>query len=148
VGANKVAWQKLVAANTAAVAFMGTGDVDAYNLAAIRGEAKAGWLAGGFGLDPRTLEGVRAGQLFASVSPEHFVKGALAGWLAANHAKTGKALPEGWIYTPGLVVTSANIDQIVHRQTSEATKLEWFKPQIDKMTADHKPYLKPLDATG
>jgi ribose transport system substrate-binding protein len=144
VPANKVAWQQLVAANPDALAFLGTGDMDAFNLAAVRRETKGKWLAGGFGLGQPTLQAVRDGDVFASMSPEHYVKGAIAGWLEAKHAKDDKPMPEGWIYTPGLLVTSGNVDEIVNRQSSEASKLAWFKPQLDKMTADLKPYLRPL----
>jgi len=144
VPANKAAWQGLVKANPGALAFMGTGDIDAFNLAAIRDETKGTWLAGGFGLDERTLTGVKAGKLFAAMSPEHYVKGALAAWLAAERAKRGTAMPEGWLYTPGLAVTAANVDEIMKRQSSESAKIEWFGPQIRKMTADLKPYLRPM----
>lgn len=143
--ANLAAWQLLVAANTDAVAFLGTGDIDAVNLATIRASTQGTWLAAGFSLDPRALQGVKDGYLFASVSGEHFLKGAVGGWFLAEQAKDVRPLPEGWFVTPGLVVTSANVDEIMRRQVSEATKLAWFRPQIDALTAHPDRYLRPLD---
>ncbi len=142
--ANQVAWQRLVVANPDAVAFLGTGDVDAVNLAAVHATGGT-WLAGGFSLDPQALRGVKDGHLVATVSGEHYLKGAVAGWLLAEHAKDARQLPEGWFVTRGLVVTSSNVDAITGRQSSEANKLGWFKPQIDTLTANLDQSLRPLD---
>lgn len=141
---NLVAWQTLVNANPDAVAFLGTGDIDAVNLAAVRESTKGTWLAGGFSLDQRALKGVKDGHLFASVSAEHFVKGAVAGWLLAQHAKQVRQLPEGWLVTPGLVVSSSNVDEIGKRQSSK-DKLTWFRPQVDAVTTALDKHLRPLD---
>jgi len=141
---NLSAWKSLVAANPDALAFLGTGDADAYNLASLRRKHKARWVAGGFDVDPRSLAAVKAGDIVL-VSPEHFIKGAIAGRLQAEHAKSGKPLPKGWIYTPGLAVNAANIDEIIQRQKSEAAKEAWFRPRVDKILGDPRTYLRPLD---
>jgi ribose transport system substrate-binding protein len=104
--ANLATWQRLAEANPDALALLGTGDVDAINLAAVHAARNAKWLAGAFSLDHRALQGVKEGHLFASVSAEHFLKGAVAGWLLAEHAKTGRALPQGWFVAPGLTASS------------------------------------------
>jgi ribose transport system substrate-binding protein len=143
--ANLDAWQRLVVANPDAVAFLGTGDSDGYNLASIRSRTKGHWLAAGFGVDPKTLQAIKDGNLFATVSPEHFVKGALAGWLLAERVTGRRALPEGWLYTPGLTITTANLNDIIRRQESDANRLAWFKPLLDRYMADLNPYLRPLD---
>jgi ribose transport system substrate-binding protein len=141
---NQSTWGTLVAANPAALAYLGTADQDAVSLAAIRQREKATWQAGAFDLDPKALAAVKSGDLVL-VSPEHFVKGAIAGRLQAQHAKTGKKLPKGWIYTPGLAITPANIDEIVKRQESTAAKEAWFRPEIDKVLNDQRTYLRPMD---
>jgi ribose transport system substrate-binding protein len=140
---NLTAWQSLVAANPDALAFLGAGDADAYNLASIRKSKNAKWLAGAFDLDPRSLQAVKDGDLLL-VSPEHFVKGSIAGQIQAQHAKDGKAMPKGWIYTPGLAITQANIDEIMKRQESVTAKENWFKPRVDAILQDLKTYLRPL----
>ncbi|WP_186762726.1 sugar ABC transporter substrate-binding protein [Lentzea tibetensis] len=141
---NLVAWRTLADANPDAVAFLGTGDIDAVNLATVRADTKGKWLAGGFSLDPRALQGIKDGNLFASVSAEHFVKGAAAGWLLAQHAKDVRQLPEGWLVTPGLVVSSSNVDEIAQRQAAK-DKQSWFRPQVDAVITDVEKHLRPLD---
>ena len=140
---NMSAWESLVSANAGALAYLGTGDADAYNLAAIRKKTNGTWVGGGFDLDPRSLQAVKDGDIVL-VSPEHFIKGAIAGRLQAQHAKDGKPLPTGWIYTPGLAVNKGNIDEITKRQESDANKQAWFAPKIDEILTDKKEYLRPL----
>ncbi|KOV85183.1 sugar ABC transporter substrate-binding protein [Nocardia sp. NRRL S-836] len=143
--ANLATWQRVVDANPGALAFLGAGDVDAVNLAAVRAARGARWLAGAFSVDPKALRGVKEGHLFASVSAEHFVKGAVAGRLLAEHARHGRALPEGWFVAPGLLVTSANVDQIINRQSSEQSRLDAARPQVDALTAHPERHIRPLD---
>jgi len=142
---NLTAWTNLVDSNPDALAFMGTGDADAYNLAGIRKKRKAKWLAAAFDLDPKSLAAVKEGNLLL-VSPEHFVKGAVAGRLQAQHAKDrARPLPKGWIYTPGLAVTRENIDEIMKRQASESSREAWFTPRVDEILRDQQTYVRPLN---
>ncbi|SER18165.1 ribose transport system substrate-binding protein [Lentzea xinjiangensis] len=144
--ANRDAWRRLIAANPDALAFVGTGDCDGVSLAALKTEKKsARWLVGGFGVDPRTLQAVRDGAMVATISPENYLKGAVAGWLLARHAKGGAALPEGWVETPGLAVTTANLDRILHRQGSERAREDFFQPQIDSFAEDPASWVRPLE---
>jgi ribose transport system substrate-binding protein len=142
VAANLNAWRTLVRANPDALAFLGTGDADGWNLAAIRKSTKGKWVAGAFDLDPKSMQAVKEGNLVL-VSPEHFVKGAIAGRLQAKHAKDRTALPEGWIYTPGLAVNSGTTDAIIARQASPAAKAAAQAAQVDKILNDPS-YVHPL----
>jgi ribose transport system substrate-binding protein len=143
VDANQKAWQILVTANPHALAFVGSGDADGWNLAAIKQRRHGTWLAGGFDLDPRSMKAVRAGDLLL-VSPEHYTAGELAGHLLAAHATHGAKLPEGWIVVPGLAVTPANIDEIIARQSSAASRAAWFTPRVTAMLGDLDASLKPF----
>lgn len=147
VGANLAAWETLVTANPHALAYLGTGDADGWNLAAIRARTRATWIAGAFDLDPKALKAVKAGALLL-VSPEHFVKGAVAGRLQATHAKDSTDLPRGWVYIPGLAVTPDNVDAIVARQASAATKEAALGPEIDSIIAHLAKQMRPLDQAG
>lgn len=142
---NLDAWRLLAAANPKAVAFLGTADIDAYNLARIKAESHGTWLAGGFGVDPRTLQGIKERQLDVVISPEHFLTAAGAGWVLAEHARGARPLPQGWIVIPGLAITSDNVEEIIRRQSSEANKFAWAKPQIEKIVNDPTHFLRPLD---
>jgi ribose transport system substrate-binding protein len=143
--ANLATWQRLADANPDALALLGAGDVDAINLAAVHAQKNAKWLAAAFSIDQKALQGVKEGHLFATISAEHFLKGAVAGWMLAQHAKSGRKLPEGWFVAPGLLVQASNVDEIIHRQSGDATRLEAARPQIDALTANSMKYLRPLD---
>jgi ribose transport system substrate-binding protein len=147
VSANLAAWGILVKANPGALAYLGTGDADGWNLASIRSRTQASWLAGAFDLDPRALQAVKAGDLLL-VSPEHFVKGAIAGRLQASHAKDSTELPHGWVYTPGLAVTPDNIDAVIARQASTATKKAALEPEIEDIMRRLPQRIRPLDQAG
>jgi ribose transport system substrate-binding protein len=135
IAANLAAWRTLVSANKDAIAFLGTGDADGFNLATIRRERKATWPAGAFDIDPKSLKAVKSGDLVL-VSPEHFLKGEVAGWLQAQHAKSGEPLPEGWVYIPGLAVNSANIDAVLARQASAESIAKAVAGQLDTIIGD------------
>lgn len=143
--ANLDAWRRLVAANPDAVAFLGTGDTDGYNLAGIRQQTGAHWLVGGFGVAPQTLQAIRDGRMVATVSPEHYLKGALAGLILARSATGFSDPPTGWLYTPGLAITSANLEDVVRRQESDALRLAWFRAQLDAYAADPAKFLRTFD---
>jgi ribose transport system substrate-binding protein len=130
--ANLAAWRLLVRTNRHALAFLGTGDADGWNLATIHRTTHGRWLAAAFDLDPRALAAVRSGDLLL-ISPEHWVKGAVAGRLQALTAKTGAALPKGWVYTPELAVTPGNIDAIIARQATPQTRATALNAEVDKI---------------
>jgi ribose transport system substrate-binding protein len=137
--ASQEAWTTLLRANPYAVAFVGIGDNDAATLARLRASGPGGWLAGGFGLDDMALTAVRTGK-FALVSPELYVQGAVAGRLQAAAAR-GDALPEGWLVTPGLPITAADVPAIRARQASAVRS-----PGVaDELVTDAPAHLRPLE---
>ena len=138
-------WNGLVKANPNALAFLGTGDQDSYNLAKIKQENNGTYLTAGFDLNAATLRAVQDGTNFATLSPEHFMKGAVAIRMLAETAKDGKPLPEGWIDSGALLVTKDNVDEIIARQDSEQAKDRWFAPKLDEFFADLDSHLKPLE---
>jgi ribose transport system substrate-binding protein len=145
--ANRDAWRVLVDANPGALAFLGSGDADAYNLAEIRVRTHGAWVAGGFSLDRRALFAVRSGSLVL-VSPEPFLQGMVAGMLEADYAKYGSPLPRGWIVTPGLPITEANVNEIMARQESLGNRTSWFRQTVDAIVEGPGAYLRPLAAAG
>jgi ribose transport system substrate-binding protein len=141
-GAGNTTWNKIVAANPDAIAFLGAGYSDGPSLVRIRRKQHATWLVGGFDLLPATLEGVRSGDLLL-VSPEHALLGAVAGRIAADHVRNGTALPTGWIPVPGIVVTPANVAQITARQDPAKLKA-WAEKKLGEIFADGVPATRPL----
>jgi ribose transport system substrate-binding protein len=147
VSANLSAWQTLVAARPDALAFLGTGDADGWNLSAIREQTGGRWLAGAFDLDPRALAAVRSRDLVL-VSPEHYLKGALAGRLQANAATGAGELPTGWLYVPGLAVTPDNVEEVIARQASPETRRAALLDDADRILGDIDAHLRPLAEVG
>ncbi len=141
---NYAAWSSLVHANPNALAFLGVGDADSYDLAKIKKAENGKYLVAGADVDAQTLEGVKAGLDFCTIDPEHFLKGYVITALLIRSVKEKKPLPQGWLVMPGLVVDQSNIDAVIQRQTSPDAAYAFYKPEIDKILADPATYLKPM----
>jgi ribose transport system substrate-binding protein len=144
VPANRAAWARLATANPDALAFIGNGDPDAFNLASVRAELGGRWLAGAFDLDAASLAAVRDGRLTAVVSPEHYLKAAVAGWIQAEHAAGGDPLPEGWVYIPGLAVSAENVESVIIRQASAEARAAQLDARIEEIKASLPDRLRPM----
>ncbi|MGH3585233.1 MAG: substrate-binding domain-containing protein [Pseudonocardia sp.] len=141
---NLSAWQALVHANPNALAFLGVGDADSYDLAKIKADENGQYLVAGADVDAKTLDAVKAGSAFVTIDPEHFLKGYVATALLIRSVREGTPLPEGWLHMPGLVVDESNIDAVIQRQTSPEAAYEFYQPEIDKILANPEAYLEPL----
>jgi ABC-type sugar transport system substrate-binding protein len=141
---NLSAWQSLVHANPTALAFLGVGDADSYDLAKIKRDEHGRYLVAGADVDAKTLQEVKAGYDFVTIDPEHFLKGYLATALLIKSVKDKTPLPQGWLHTPGLVVDQSNIDTILRRESSPQEAYNYYKPQIDQILANPPASLRPL----
>jgi ribose transport system substrate-binding protein len=142
--ANYNAWSAAVASHPNALAYVGPGSQDAASLAQIEQKTGKHLVVGAADLDPIALKGIKDGYVVALASPEHWLKGYIAVSLLAEHALKGTKLPTGW-WNPGdLVVNAANVDAIMARQKSNATRTAWFKKEVAKELANPSKYLKPL----
>ena len=103
-GQNFSAWSSLVNANPGALAFLGVGDADSYDLAKIKKQSGGKYLVAGFDVDAKTLEASRTACYSARLDPEHFLKGYIAMQLLIDTVRAARTLPKGWFKTPGLVV--------------------------------------------
>ncbi|WP_327433642.1 sugar ABC transporter substrate-binding protein [Streptomyces sp. NBC_01236] len=144
-GQNYSSWSAQVNAHPKALAFLGVGDADSYNLAKIKKAEKGTWLTAGFDVDPKTLDAVKDGSNFVTIDPQHFLKGYLstAMLIEAVRDNDGKLL-KGWFLSPGGVVDQSNIDEIITRQKSPKAAYDWYKPTVDKLLGDQNAQLKPL----
>ncbi|KAA0940137.1 sugar ABC transporter substrate-binding protein [Streptomyces apricus] len=144
-GQNHSSWASQVAAHPQALAFLGVGDADSYNLAKIKKEKGGKWLTAGFDVDPKTLDAVKDGSNFVTVDPQHFLKGYLStAMLIESVRENDGKLPDGWFLSPGGVVDSSNIDEVIARQKSPAAAYRWYEPVIDELLGDQEAQLKPL----
>jgi ribose transport system substrate-binding protein len=141
---NLNAWQGIVKAHPNAIAFLDPGDQAAVSLARIQQRTGRKLLVGGADVDPVALQAVKDGQVYALADPEHWLKGYIAIALLARKARDGTALPKGW-WNPGAsLVTAKNIDDILSRQQSGASRAAWYKAMVAKQLADPSAYVKPL----
>jgi ribose transport system substrate-binding protein len=141
---NYGAWSSLVHANANALAFLGVGDADSYNLAKIKQAESGKYLVAGADVDPQTLQGVKSGLDFVTIDPEHFFKGYIATAMLIRSVKEHKPLPQGWLVMPGLVVDQANVDSVIQRMSSPQAAYDFHKAEIDKILANPQAFLKPL----
>jgi ribose transport system substrate-binding protein len=139
---NYSAWLALVHSHPA-LAYLGVGDADSYDLAKIKQDEHGKYLVAGTDVDAKTLEDVKAGLDFVTIDPEHFIKGYIAMWLLIQSDR-GQTLPSGWFETPGLVVDSSNIDSIIAREKSPAAEYAYYKDQIQSLLAKTSANMKPL----
>jgi len=130
---NYSAWLAQVHAHPNALAFLGVGDADSYDLAKIKQAEHGKYLTAGFDVDAKTLEAVKNGTDFLTIDPEHFLKGYISTAVLIQTRRAGKKPPDGWFKMPGQVVDSGNIDQIIQRETSPGAEYTYYKSQIDKL---------------
>jgi ribose transport system substrate-binding protein len=138
------AWSGIVMAHPKALAFMDPGDQAAVSLARIQQQTGRKLLVGGADVDPVALEAVKDGRVYALADPEHWLKGYIAIALLARQALDGTAMPKGW-WNPGAsLVTAKNIDRILERQQSGATRTAYYRATVDRELANPSAYLKPI----
>jgi ABC-type sugar transport system substrate-binding protein len=133
---NYTSWQGIVAAHPGALAYMAPSDADAASLALIEQKTGKKLNVGGCDLEPTALQGVKQGLIKVLVSPEHWLKGYVAMKEIIAHDLTGAPLPNGFWNTGDLDVDSSNVDAILARQVSEASRGAALQAAGDSQLAD------------
>jgi ABC-type sugar transport system substrate-binding protein len=141
-------WNSQVKAHPSAIAYVGPGSQDAVSMAQIERQTGKHYLVGADDLDPVALQGVKQGYVDTLVSPEHWLKGYIAVKVLAEHALDGKAIPNGWWNPGSIVVNSKNVDKILARQKTAASRYAYFAPIAQAQLANPSKYLKPLSAAN
>jgi len=136
------AWNSIVRANPDALAYLSPSNTDAGQLALIERQTGKKLLVGGCDLEPSALEAVKEGSVKVLISPEHWLKGYIAMKLLLDNAQTGAKIPAGFWNSGSLVVTSANVDRVLARQKSEASRALALVPVAKKQLAAPSAYLK------
>lgn len=142
---NYESWSAQVNAHPDALALLGVGDADSYNLARLKQERDGDWLTAGFDVDDKTLQAVKDGTNFMAMDPEHFLKGYIASALLIKSARGEAPLPEGWFVSPGFIITQDNVDEVITRQESPQNAYDWYQPQIEELLGDVDANMQPLD---
>ncbi|MET8153255.1 sugar ABC transporter substrate-binding protein [Actinoplanes sp. NPDC049668] len=142
---NYSAWSSLVSAHGDALAFLGVGDADSYDLARLKQEKNGRWLTAGFDVDDKTLQAVKDGTNFTTIDPEHYLKGYLASAMLIKSVRGELELPKGWFVSPGLIVTKENVDDVIQRGSTPAAAKAGYQSQIDSLLKDPAANTKPMD---
>jgi ribose transport system substrate-binding protein len=142
---NYDAWSSLIKAHPNALAYLGVGDADNASLARLKQAQNGKYLTAAFDLNATGLQAVQNGINYAIVDPEHFLKGYVAMRLLIEHALHGTTIPKGW-WNPGAqLVTQANVQSIIARQATLATKGAYYQPIINKEFAHPMAQIKAYD---
>jgi ABC-type sugar transport system substrate-binding protein len=136
------AWKSLAQAHPNAAAFIGVGGQDGVSLPLIKKQTGQNFLAGSADLPPEAVAAVKSGSIFALSSPEHWMKGYIAMHLLIESKRKCQPIPEGWWNSGNLLIDQSNVDGILARQVSPASRAAYFKPEIAKQLA--APPIKPL----
>jgi ABC-type sugar transport system substrate-binding protein len=142
---NYSAWSSLVSAHTDALAFLGVGDADSYDLARLKQEKQGKWLTAGFDVDDKTLQAVKDGTNFTTIDPLHYLKGYISSALLIKSVRGTLALPKGWFVSPGLIVTKQNVADVIQRSSSAAAAKAGYQSQIDSLLKDPAANVKPMN---
>ncbi|HEY1777920.1 MAG TPA: sugar ABC transporter substrate-binding protein [Solirubrobacteraceae bacterium] len=144
---NEQAWASLVAKYPKAVLYIAPGDQDAVSFVAIENQTHKHYLTIACDVDPTAIHGVQDGEIFGLGDPYHFMKGYIAMYILNKHARGGKLIT-GW-WDPGSgVITKANINAIIKRETNNTTRYAFYKPLIKKELANPSKYIGTLAAAG
>jgi ABC-type sugar transport system substrate-binding protein len=138
---NLSSWSSILRAHPNALGYMAPSDQDAASIATLSRQSGKKYNAGGCDLDNTALQGVKDGYITALASPEHWLKGYIAMSILTDHAQNGTAIPKGTWITPALMVDSTNIDKIIARQKSQATRAAYFSSEAKEMVANPDKYL-------
>lgn len=141
---NYDAWLAQVHAHPDALAFLGVGDADSYDLAEIRQREKGHYLTAGFDVDPKTLKAIKRGVNFVGIDPQHFLKGYISMAILAQYVRDGRKLPQGWFKTSGAVISRSNVEAVIAREKSPEAAYNWYKPEIDRLMANIDGNLRPM----
>jgi ribose transport system substrate-binding protein len=129
-------WNALVKAHPDALAYMEPGDQGAVSFKQITAQTGQHYLVGGCDVDPTALEAVKEGSVFVLGDPHHWLKGYIATTLLAEQAISGKPLPIGWWNSGSGLVTKENVDEIIAREESTATRLAFFEKEAEEQLAN------------
>ena len=125
----------------------GVGDADGYDdLAKLRQEQNGKWLTAGFDVDAKTLQAVKSGQNFMTLDPRALPQGIHRRLVDDRLGRKGHgSCRAGWFVSPGLIVTSANVERSSPARPTPRRHTPGYKPQIDKLLGDVQSNIKPMD---
>jgi len=143
---NYTQWQHLYTAHSDAVAMIGLCALDNPDLAQLKRKYHATFAAGGYDNQIDTLNDIKAGLVQVTIGQDPYLQGYLPVKAIIDHVTKGKPLVTGWVNTGTEIVTPANINFYLARETSPTkTKAYYHKLIVGtyaNLSAIQQPYPK------
>jgi ABC-type sugar transport system substrate-binding protein len=140
--------QRIVLAHSKALAFVGLCSTSPAAFAKVKKDTSAKWLVTGGELDPGNLQGIKQGLIVGVVDASLWLQGYVSARLLFQQiAHPGSVPTTGWLDSTIETVNSANINQVIARQSSLANQAKAYLPIMNKLFAHLKQNIKPLKAS-
>ena len=142
-------WQGIIQANPNALAFMGVCDSDLPSLTRIKQKDPASkYLLAGAEIQEVNLRGIKDGIVVGTVGQNPYLEGYLPIRLLAMRLAGTAAPATGWV-NPGLdIVTRANVDRVIRRESSPAEARAYYAPIVNRIFANLSTHTKTLAAAN
>lgn len=137
-------WDSLATANGEAVAMVGLCSLDPPNIAQVRERGGYEWLGAGYDLEVATLDAIKAGQIGVSAGQQPYLQGYLPVRALVEELQTGTKIT-GWLEVPTDIVTAANVDQFMPRESDGAVQKEFYATYMAENFADLQAAARPYD---
>lgn len=140
--------QRIVLAHPKALAFVGLCSTAPAAFAKVKKDTHAKWIITGGELDPGNLKGIKQGLIAGVVDASLWLQGYISARLLYEEiAHPGSVPTTGWVDSGVETVTSANVDQVIARQSSLANQAKAYLPLVNRIFAHLKANIKPLIAS-
>jgi ABC-type sugar transport system substrate-binding protein len=144
---NYSAWQSLYTAHRNAVAMIGLCALDNPDLATLKRKYHAHFAAAGYDITTDTLNAIKQGLVNLSIGQNPYLQGYLPIKAMADHLLKGRPMIKGWINCGTEVVTRANVNFYLRRESSHAVTRSFYAKQIHTIFANLNRLDRPLPTT-
>ena len=142
--ANYSAWENQATANRDMVAAVGLCSMDIPNLSKLKTRTKGAWLIGGYDLNQETLDSIKSGTTQVSLGQHPYLQGYLPIMALVQSLRDKKPLPKGWVNVGTEIVTKANVDSVMPRETNHTEETKWYSDYVKKNFVDLSALAKSL----
>jgi ABC-type sugar transport system substrate-binding protein len=137
-------WDSLATANPDAVAAIGLCSLDPPNMAQVKDRGGYEWLAAGYDLETPTLQAIQDGLLAVSAGQQPYLQGYLPVVILVEELMSGENI-SGWYEVPTDLVTAANVEEFLPRESDAAVQREFYAAYIAENFSDLATSARPYD---
>jgi len=137
-------WDSLATANPDAVAMVGLCSLDPPNIGQVKERGSYSWLGAGYDLETPTLQAIKDGYIGVSAGQQPYLQGYLPVRALVEEIQSGTNL-SGWLEVPTDIVTAANVDQFMPRESDAAVQKQFYADYMATTFADLAAAARPYD---